>query len=117
VTLISMCSVAGVSVMPFMGKKLYKNILTVLIGLAVGSLVGSSLFHLIPQVLLQIGIHSERLTLTVIGVFLLSRPSVSLTETRIPTMDTSSRPSSSPAESGCSSWSKDFSRSSWSTET
>jgi hypothetical protein len=33
-----------------MDKDFYKQLLTVLIGLAVGSLAASSLFHLIPQV-------------------------------------------------------------------
>ncbi|XP_046405638.1 metal cation symporter ZIP14-like isoform X2 [Ischnura elegans] len=49
VTLISLCSVLGVSVLPFMGKDFYKQLLTALIGLAVGSLAASSVFHLIPQ--------------------------------------------------------------------
>ena len=34
-----------------MGKAFYSKLLTVLIGLAVGSLSGSSVFHLIPQAL------------------------------------------------------------------
>ncbi|XP_069694535.1 metal cation symporter ZIP14-like isoform X2 [Periplaneta americana] len=49
VTIISLCSLLGVSVLPFMDKNFYKQLLTVLIGLAVGSLSASSLFHLIPQ--------------------------------------------------------------------
>jgi zinc transporter 14 len=49
VTIISMCSLLGVSVLPLMDKDFYKQLLTVLIGLAVGSLAASSLFHLIPQ--------------------------------------------------------------------
>lgn len=49
VTLISLCSLVGVSVLPLMGKAFYSKLLTVLIGLAVGSLAGSSAFHLIPQ--------------------------------------------------------------------
>ena len=49
VTLISLCSLVGVSVLPLMGKAFYAKLLTVLIGLAVGSLTGSSVFHLIPQ--------------------------------------------------------------------
>ncbi|XP_071442627.1 metal cation symporter ZIP14-like isoform X2 [Hetaerina americana] len=49
VTLISLCSLLGVSVLPFMGKDFYKQLLTALIGLAVGSLAASSVFHLIPQ--------------------------------------------------------------------
>lgn len=49
VTIISFCSLVGVSVLPMMGKAFYSKLLTVLIGLAVGSLSGSSVFHLIPQ--------------------------------------------------------------------
>uniref|UniRef100_T1IM00 EF-hand domain-containing protein n=1 Tax=Strigamia maritima TaxID=126957 RepID=T1IM00_STRMM len=49
VTVISLCSLVGVSVLPFMGKSLYQRLLTFLIGLAVGSLSGSAVFHLLPQ--------------------------------------------------------------------
>ncbi|XP_063851557.1 metal cation symporter ZIP14-like isoform X1 [Scylla paramamosain] len=49
VTLISGCSLAGVSVLPLMAHKFYQQLLTLLVGLAVGSLAASSLFHLIPQ--------------------------------------------------------------------
>ncbi|XP_075219085.1 metal cation symporter ZIP14-like [Lycorma delicatula] len=51
VTAISLCSLLGVSVLPLMQKTFYKQLLTALIGLAVGSLTSSSLFHLIPQAL------------------------------------------------------------------
>ena len=46
-------SLAGVSVIPLMAKDFYQKLLTVLIGLAVGSLVASSAFHLIPQVIIM----------------------------------------------------------------
>ena len=49
VTLISLTSVVGVGVLPLMSKTFYSNLLTSLIGLAVGSLAGSSVFHLIPS--------------------------------------------------------------------
>ncbi|CAH0388877.1 unnamed protein product [Bemisia tabaci] len=49
VSAISLCSLLGVSVMPLMQKWYYKQLLTSLIGLAVGSLSSSSLFHLVPQ--------------------------------------------------------------------
>jgi len=49
VTLISLTSVLGVSVLPLMSKSFYSSLLTCLIGLAVGSLAGSSVFHLIPS--------------------------------------------------------------------
>ena len=48
VTVISLASVAGVVVMPIMSKKFYSSLMTGLIGLAVGSLAASSVFHLIP---------------------------------------------------------------------
>ena len=49
VTLISLTSVVGVGVMPLMSRTFYSNLLTCLIGLAVGSLAGSAVFHLIPS--------------------------------------------------------------------
>ncbi|XP_027231135.2 metal cation symporter ZIP14 [Penaeus vannamei] len=49
VTLISGCSLVGVSVLPLMAHTFYQQLLTLLVGLAVGSLAASSLFHLIPQ--------------------------------------------------------------------
>ena len=48
VTVISLASVAGVVVMPVMSKTFYSKLMTGLIGLAVGSLAASSVFHLIP---------------------------------------------------------------------
>lgn len=49
VTIISLMSVAGVGVLPLMSKSFYAELLTGLIGLAVGSLAGSAVFHLIPS--------------------------------------------------------------------
>jgi len=49
VTIISLMSVAGVGVLPLMSKSFYNELLTGLIGLAVGSLAGSGIFHLIPS--------------------------------------------------------------------
>lgn len=49
VTIISLMSVMGVSFLPLMSKSFYDKLLTTLIGLAVGSLSGSALFHLIPS--------------------------------------------------------------------
>ena len=50
VAVISLSSLAGAIVIPFSKKKIYKKILLLLIGIAVGSLAGSGLLHLIPQV-------------------------------------------------------------------
>lgn len=51
VTVISCCSLVGVVVMPFANTNTdsYKDAFNLFEGLAVGSLVASSLFHLIPQ--------------------------------------------------------------------
>jgi zinc transporter 14 len=49
VTIISFCSLIGVTVLPFTSRSSYQNALNLFEGLAVGSLVGSALFHLIPQ--------------------------------------------------------------------
>eukprot|EP00095_Tigriopus_kingsejongensis_P002521 maker-scaffold838_size90379-snap-gene-0.10 protein:Tk02521 transcript:maker-scaffold838_size90379-snap-gene-0.10-mRNA-1 annotation:"zinc transporter zip14" len=49
VTIISMTSVVGAALLPCMSKSFYKALLTGLIGLAVGSLSGSAVFHLIPS--------------------------------------------------------------------
>ena len=49
VTLISLTSIVGVAVMPLMSRSFYSRLLTSLIGLAVGSLAGSAVFHLIPS--------------------------------------------------------------------
>ncbi|XP_046985489.1 metal cation symporter ZIP14-like [Schistocerca americana] len=46
---ISICSLFGSLLAPLQETKLYNTALTILIGLAVGSLSGSSAFHLIPQ--------------------------------------------------------------------
>ena len=50
VTIISITSLAGVATIPFMGKSIYKKILALLVALAVGSLTGDSLLHLLPHV-------------------------------------------------------------------
>ncbi len=41
-------AVLGVCLLPLMSKSFYRKLLSALIGLAVGSLIASSLFHLIP---------------------------------------------------------------------
>ncbi|XP_068708230.1 metal cation symporter ZIP14-like [Montipora foliosa] len=56
VTLISVTSLAGVATIPFIGKKLYKKVLDMLVGLAVGSLAADSLLHLLPH---SFGLHAH----------------------------------------------------------
>ncbi|XP_014678428.1 PREDICTED: zinc transporter ZIP14-like, partial [Priapulus caudatus] len=51
VTLISLCSLTGILLLPIMAKNLYKQILSFFIALGVGSLAGSAVFHLIPEAL------------------------------------------------------------------
>ncbi|XP_021962338.1 zinc transporter ZIP6 [Folsomia candida] len=48
VTIINMSSVMGIIFFPLMKKSYYTLIMRMMIGLAIGSLSGSSLFHLIP---------------------------------------------------------------------
>lgn len=49
-TIISLTSLVGVATIPFFGKKMYKKILATLVALAVGTLAGDSLLHLLPHV-------------------------------------------------------------------
>ena len=49
VTIVSFCSLIGVAILPLLTKNTYDVMLTLFEGLAVGSLVGSAIFHLIPQ--------------------------------------------------------------------
>eukprot|EP00112_Aurelia_sp_Birch-Aquarium-sp1_P001984 Seg1218.7 transcript_id=Seg1218.7/GoldUCD/mRNA.D3Y31 product="Zinc transporter ZIP14" protein_id=Seg1218.7/GoldUCD/D3Y31 len=49
VTIISMASMLGAFVVPFMNKAFYKKLLLFMVSLAVGVLGGSGIFHLIPH--------------------------------------------------------------------
>ncbi|KAF7205348.1 metal cation symporter ZIP14 isoform X1 [Nothobranchius furzeri] len=49
VTLISLCSLIGASVVPFMRKTFYKRLLLYFIALAIGTLYSNALFQLIPE--------------------------------------------------------------------
>ncbi|KAK2489648.1 hypothetical protein MC885_014079 [Smutsia gigantea] len=49
VTVISLCSLMGASVVPFMKKTFYKRLLLYLIALAIGTLYSNALFQLIPE--------------------------------------------------------------------
>ena len=56
VTLINLCSLLGATVLPCMNLKIYKVVLMFLVALAVGTLVGSGLLILIPEVRITITI-------------------------------------------------------------
>ncbi|XP_070622080.1 metal cation symporter ZIP14 isoform X1 [Erythrolamprus reginae] len=49
VTIISLCSLVGASVVPFMKKTFYKRLLLYFIALAIGTLYSNALFQLIPE--------------------------------------------------------------------
>lgn len=50
VTIISLASLLGAFVVPFMNKAFYRKLLLFMVSLAVGVLGGSGLFHLLPHV-------------------------------------------------------------------
>lgn len=56
VAIISVSSIVGVLLIPFIKSNSYTHIINLLIGLAFGSMAGDALFHLLPTVL---GIHSH----------------------------------------------------------
>ncbi|KAJ1351375.1 hypothetical protein KIN20_007366 [Parelaphostrongylus tenuis] len=49
VTIINMCAVLGIGVMRYLTKDVYNQVITLFVGLGVGSLSGSSFYHLLPQ--------------------------------------------------------------------
>lgn len=59
VFVISCCSLAGLVIVPFLSHALYHRLLMVFEGLAVGSLLGSAVFHLIPQAFNLLGQDQE----------------------------------------------------------
>nr|CAB3266273.1 zinc transporter ZIP14-like [Phallusia mammillata] len=59
VTLISLCSLLGISVLPLMKKKFYNKVLLYLICLAVGTLSSNAIFQLIPE---GFGIEEDSMT-------------------------------------------------------
>ncbi|PWA17085.1 hypothetical protein CCH79_00013231 [Gambusia affinis] len=61
VTLISLCSLIGASVVPFMKKTFYKRLLLYFIALAIGTLYSNALFQLIPECCCLVAIQQRAL--------------------------------------------------------
>ena len=55
-TLINLCSLTGVMVLPCMKSAMYKVVLMFMVALAVGTLVGSGVLVLIPEVGLSLSV-------------------------------------------------------------
>ncbi|CAJ0584312.1 unnamed protein product, partial [Mesorhabditis spiculigera] len=49
VSLINLCAIAGIGVMRYLSKNVYNQVITFFVGLGVGSLSGSSFYHLLPN--------------------------------------------------------------------
>lgn len=50
ILIISLCGLLGVAIIPVMGKSYYHQLLQYLVALAVGTLCGDALIHLLPHV-------------------------------------------------------------------
>ncbi|XP_076765309.1 zinc transporter foi-like, partial [Xylocopa sonorina] len=53
ILIISLCGLLGVAVIPFMGKVYYHQLLQFLVALAVGTLCGDALIHLLPHAMVS----------------------------------------------------------------
>lgn len=60
VTVINICALVGVVVLPIMNTRIYKKVLLFLVALAVGSLAGSGLLVLIPEAFEIVGTREDR---------------------------------------------------------
>ncbi|CDW52691.1 Zinc transporter ZIP14 [Trichuris trichiura] len=72
VTLISFCAAVGIIIMPLIGSRRYKRMLSWFVGLGVGSLSGSAIFHLLPSAVdvnVTSGNNAIRLWLVLAGIY------------------------------------------------
>ncbi|XP_011503423.1 PREDICTED: zinc transporter foi [Ceratosolen solmsi marchali] len=59
ILVISLCGLLGVAVIPVMGKSYYHQLLQFLVALAVGTLCGDALIHLLPHAMMSESQHSH----------------------------------------------------------
>ncbi|XP_043526828.1 zinc transporter foi-like isoform X1 [Frieseomelitta varia] len=59
ILIISLCGLLGVAVIPFMGKIYYHQLLQFLVALAVGTLCGDALIHLLPHAMMSHHTHEH----------------------------------------------------------
>ncbi|XP_011312191.1 zinc transporter foi-like [Fopius arisanus] len=59
IVIISLCGLLGVAVIPVMGKAYYNQLLQFLVALAIGTLCGDALIHLLPHAMMSSHSHSH----------------------------------------------------------
>lgn len=59
ITIISLCGLLGVAVIPVMGKSYYHHLIQFLVALAIGTLCGDAFIHLLPHAMMPIHSHEH----------------------------------------------------------